>query len=173
MFTIVALLSICVRLDFVFLMIRRPPRSTRTDTLFPYTTLFRSPAQFAPAGGVAPALVRLFDVLRLAVLGDQRIDHRLQRRHPALAEVLRTPHHHRGFVAGRARRGDGHDLVHVRPLATAEAAALPVALVVAGLALALLHGEGLRAEFDAVGVQAVEPAHLRSEEHASELPSLM
>src|SRR3546814_1015927 len=25
-----------------FLMIRRPPRSTRTDTLFPYTTLFRS-----------------------------------------------------------------------------------------------------------------------------------
>src|SRR3546814_8942542 len=28
-----------------FLMIRRPPRSTRTDTLFPYTTLFRSPAR--------------------------------------------------------------------------------------------------------------------------------
>src|SRR3546814_15129066 len=27
---------------FCFLMIRRPPRSTRTDTLFPYTTLFRS-----------------------------------------------------------------------------------------------------------------------------------
>src|SRR3546814_13448043 len=27
-----------------FLMIRRPPRSTRTDTLFPYTTLFRSRA---------------------------------------------------------------------------------------------------------------------------------
>src|SRR3546814_14180761 len=32
------LLFIC----FFFLMIRRPPRSTRTDTLFPYTTLFRS-----------------------------------------------------------------------------------------------------------------------------------
>src|SRR3546814_7731361 len=29
-------------LCFFFLMIRRPPRSTRTDTLFPYTTLFRS-----------------------------------------------------------------------------------------------------------------------------------
>src|SRR3546814_17765685 len=27
---------------FFFLMMRRPPRSTRTDTLFPYTTLFRS-----------------------------------------------------------------------------------------------------------------------------------
>src|SRR3546814_18062815 len=34
---------------FFFLMIRRPPRSTRTDTLFPYTTLFRS----RPAGGQA------------------------------------------------------------------------------------------------------------------------
>src|SRR3546814_14804653 len=32
------LLLLCV----FFLMIRRPPRSTRTDTLFPYTTLFRS-----------------------------------------------------------------------------------------------------------------------------------
>src|SRR3546814_14935777 len=31
-----------VCLFFFFLMIRRPPRSTRTDTLFPYTTLFRS-----------------------------------------------------------------------------------------------------------------------------------
>src|SRR3546814_2836481 len=35
---------------FFFLMIRRPPRSTRTDTLFPYTTLFRSarPVHIAP-----------------------------------------------------------------------------------------------------------------------------
>src|SRR3546814_13076408 len=32
---------------FFFLMIRRPPRSTRTDTLFPYTTLFRSPGRAA------------------------------------------------------------------------------------------------------------------------------
>src|SRR3546814_4811540 len=30
-------------------MIRRPPRSTRTDTLFPYTTLFRSFEAFEPA----------------------------------------------------------------------------------------------------------------------------
>src|SRR3546814_14003167 len=37
---------------FFFLMRRRPPRSTRTDTLFPYTTLFRSRAA-APAGAVA------------------------------------------------------------------------------------------------------------------------
>src|SRR3546814_15063122 len=32
----------CACLTFFFLMIRRPPRATRTDTLFPYTTLFRS-----------------------------------------------------------------------------------------------------------------------------------
>src|SRR3546814_8492546 len=32
---------------FFFLMIRRPPRSTRTDTLFPYTTLFRSALDLA------------------------------------------------------------------------------------------------------------------------------
>src|SRR3546814_14229466 len=37
-------LCLCLFSDvfFFFLMIRRPPRSTRTDTLFPYTTLFRS-----------------------------------------------------------------------------------------------------------------------------------
>src|SRR3546814_13191422 len=33
---------------FFFLMIRRPPRSTRTDTLFPYTTLFRSSGRPCP-----------------------------------------------------------------------------------------------------------------------------
>src|SRR3546814_6466936 len=33
----------------VFLMIRRPPRSTRTDTLFPYTTLFRSRGPAIPS----------------------------------------------------------------------------------------------------------------------------
>src|SRR3546814_3656430 len=34
-------------------MIRRPPRSTRTDTLFPYTTLFRSGGVFARLGFLA------------------------------------------------------------------------------------------------------------------------
>src|SRR3546814_20197873 len=36
-----------------FLMIRPPPRSTRTDTLFPYTTLFRSDIGGGAAGGIA------------------------------------------------------------------------------------------------------------------------
>src|SRR3546814_18081540 len=39
---------------FFLLMIRRPPRSTRTDTLFPYTTLFRSEQpEREMAGGIA------------------------------------------------------------------------------------------------------------------------
>src|SRR3546814_17335272 len=42
---------------FFFLMLRRPPRSTRTDTLFPYTTLFRSATVgLAPQEGGFPAL---------------------------------------------------------------------------------------------------------------------
>src|SRR3546814_7234254 len=42
---------------FFFLMIQRPPRSTRTDTLFPYTTLFRSLAP-APVGFAVAASPR-------------------------------------------------------------------------------------------------------------------
>src|SRR3546814_5439362 len=42
-------MSVCSLL-FFFLMIRRPPRSTRTDTLFPYTTLFRSHGACEHAG---------------------------------------------------------------------------------------------------------------------------
>src|SRR3546814_18101870 len=38
MFVVLAVFGVFV----FFLMLRRPPRSTRTDTLFPYTTLFRS-----------------------------------------------------------------------------------------------------------------------------------
>src|SRR3546814_11170303 len=49
---------------FFFLMIRRPPRSTRTDTLFPYSTLFRVGvvglavlAAFGAVGGVGVVLL--------------------------------------------------------------------------------------------------------------------
>src|SRR3546814_8829892 len=48
---------------FFFLIIRRPPRSTRTDTLFPYTTLFRSDADAAPARALAD--IEAEDGLRL------------------------------------------------------------------------------------------------------------
>src|SRR3546814_16673566 len=52
---------------FFFLMIRRPPRSTRTDTLFPYTTLFRS---------VGEERERETETDRIAVnRGDDRLRH--------------------------------------------------------------------------------------------------
>src|SRR3546814_1086315 len=49
-------------------MIRRPPRSTRTDTLFPYTTLFRSIAPFfiLPIVGLAGPLL-VFALIGIAV----------------------------------------------------------------------------------------------------------
>src|SRR3546814_3204902 len=43
-------------------MIRRPPRSTRTDTLFPYTTLFRSPDRVRPDSGGRHGKSRLDNV---------------------------------------------------------------------------------------------------------------
>src|SRR3546814_19047739 len=43
--------DVFVELAF-FLMIRRPPSSTRTDTLFPYTTLFRSMGEIAEAENI-------------------------------------------------------------------------------------------------------------------------
>src|SRR3546814_9304891 len=53
-------------------MIRRPPRSTRTDTLFPYTTLFRSPTveverQFEGIGNIGIQKKPSGDVARGAV----------------------------------------------------------------------------------------------------------
>src|SRR3546814_10076059 len=50
-------------------MIRRPPRSTRTDTLFPYTTLFRSDHLHAAGGDHLPARAR-----NLIQLGPERPD---------------------------------------------------------------------------------------------------
>src|SRR3546814_9734407 len=61
---------------FFFVMIRRPPRSTRTDTLFPYTTLFRSLGAGRPRGHCLQSHPR-----QSAGLG-QRI-RRAKRGHPA------------------------------------------------------------------------------------------
>src|SRR3546814_14566711 len=52
-------------LTLFFLMIRRPPRSTRTDTLFPYTTLFRSSSEF----GKEHVEITLASNERLVLLG--------------------------------------------------------------------------------------------------------
>src|SRR3546814_16991549 len=72
---------------FFFLMILRPPRSTRTDTLFPYTTLFRSLqlgdkgadlelALSVEVGDVAHDEVRAIDAERIALL-QQPVDVRV------------------------------------------------------------------------------------------------
>src|SRR3546814_1117937 len=45
---------ISVLLSFFFLMIRRPPRSTRTDTLFPYTTLFKAVPRGYRSAAITP-----------------------------------------------------------------------------------------------------------------------
>src|SRR3546814_14865527 len=46
-------------------MLRRPPRSTRTDTLFPYTTLFLSESAFDPVYGEAWSLAQLLTLFAL------------------------------------------------------------------------------------------------------------
>src|SRR3546814_3664708 len=65
-----------------FLMIRRPPRSTRTDTLFPYTTLFRS-ASACRAYGPSRN--------RIAGLPDTVTDSLLAARPAALSEASNLP----------------------------------------------------------------------------------
>src|SRR3546814_19028251 len=84
-------------------MIRRPPRSTRTDTLFPYTTLFRSDQAVAAARGqvlVHPGLgaVMVADAAPVFVFGDH-----FDRQVAALV----LP----GDRIARARAGAGIDLV--------------------------------------------------------------
>src|SRR3546814_8951472 len=67
-------------------MIRRPPRSTRTDTLFPYTTLFRSPRHHEDVGGVHLDLAAEQDV------GRDRLAQRLDAVRRGIA-VMRSEEH--------------------------------------------------------------------------------
>src|SRR3546814_10475729 len=110
-------------------MLRRPPRSTRTDTLFPYTTLFRSFTPFGEGRGAkraARAWLRLLD-------------------DTAARNEFITP---------------GVELEHLREIGTR---ALPCLLMYAEHSRALRSGEQLRALLP----------QARSEEHTSELQSLM
>src|SRR3546814_2444457 len=56
---------------FFFLMIRRPPRSTRTDTLFPYTTLFRSKAILARLDAIDTAALSRQNQVDALILHNQ------------------------------------------------------------------------------------------------------
>src|SRR3546814_4503487 len=83
-------------------MIRRPPRSTRTDTLFPYTTLFRSEGRnpAGPAAGDPAAWVHVEIAEAGVAVGARQRHHQQQRIHfigvPALGKssqcVDRTVH---------------------------------------------------------------------------------
>src|SRR3546814_3711061 len=82
-------------------MIRRPPRSTRTDTLFPYTTLFRSRDRHQR------------DVLLLRVAGDRVRRHAAVAAHPGVDEhARRIPRAGRGLLAHHLHGGAVP--VHVR-----------------------------------------------------------
>src|SRR3546814_2240009 len=58
------MLDMLLRVLFFFLMLRLPPRSTLTDTLFPYTTLFRS--HYVSFGGVDKPLTGIGENIRNA-----------------------------------------------------------------------------------------------------------
>src|SRR5881396_4382018 len=76
---------------FFFLMIRRPPRSTRYETLFPYTTLFRSRQRAVPDGDVAVLESGLRDgggPERLRLHRFAQVDHHLAPRALQSGEML-------------------------------------------------------------------------------------
>src|SRR3546814_21143339 len=95
-------------------MKRRPPRSTRTDTLFPYTTLFRSrlaraPEEVAAHGALAGAA---------DVLGHHEAAQWLVGRRPGGVEPQRPAERQQGGVDREAAAGgEGHALGADRPLA--------------------------------------------------------
>src|SRR3546814_15810465 len=83
-------------LSCFFLMIRRPPRSTRTDTLFPYTTLFRS-GEIDIA--ISPQLATIGTLLAHVRRGDIVSVHSLRR---GAAEAIEAIAH------GDAKRSEEH-----------------------------------------------------------------
>src|SRR3546814_14037719 len=98
-------------------MIRRPPRSTRTDTLFPYTTLFRSivgQLQRRLAAELHDDTLQNAAALLLArnadnVLGGQRLEVEAVRGVVIRRHRLRIAVHHDGFIAGLAEGIGGVD----------------------------------------------------------------
>src|SRR3546814_4784373 len=135
-------------------MIRRPPRSTRTDTLFPYTTLFRSPAPAGDPGARAQ-----------------------ERRHRSLYdEATRGREQPR---RGRCRHGRGaapdRTLLGGRAAPRGDRRRRRKWFVMAGQSVGMVTGEETVAEIVASLVQQAEAAlnnRGRSEEHTSEIQSL-
>src|SRR3546814_3486986 len=128
-------------------MRRRPPRSTRPDTRFPYTTLFRSRMDLTgPAQAVAPALAAI-------LVGGDDAGHAA-----SVAIPASTP----AAAVRRARRGCNPDLRRPGLLARR--------LLIFGCRLRSPDNESPRRRPDR-GMR--KAGHGRSEEHPSELQSLM
>src|SRR3546814_8597179 len=146
-------------------MIRRPPRSTRTDTLFPYTTLFRS-VLLLHARVVLGGQHHSVDRDRLAVFvaqGDLRLRVRAQ---PRQRRVLLLAH--LGLLLDQAMREmdrGGHVAARL-----VGGVAEHQALVAGALLFGLLAVDAL---VDVGGLLADQVEHARSEEQPSELQSLM
>src|SRR3546814_2108336 len=100
-------------------MIRRPPRSTRTDTLFPYTTLFRSavamaedvrPFEELALGGHVPKLLEIDEMVILAVhLAGADRPRRRRYRHAEFGVRGEQLARDRRFARPRGRRQDEQD----------------------------------------------------------------
>src|SRR3546814_7806009 len=90
-------------------MIRRPPRSTRTDTLFPYTTLFRSRAALDPQA--QQRLARIEQVGRRLQLEGVHVDLALLDLHHFAAPGLRVQR----LAAALERRVDRRALQDAAP----------------------------------------------------------
>src|SRR3546814_1025375 len=126
-------------------MIRRPPGSTRTDTLFPYTTLFRSGVDIVFAGQIVAEAPIMPDPAQMM---DRRITHVAIDEDDALAAARQRRRERKtgGRLAfDRPRRGDGEGARHT-----------------------MLGGEGKVRLHREIGVDQVG---FRSEEHTSELQS--
>src|SRR3546814_8401407 len=137
-------------------MIRRPPRSTRTDTLFPYTTLFRSEAD--PAGVGAALLDDLVEACERAADDEQDVAG------VDLQELLLR------MLAPALRRHAGHGALDQLEQRLLHALARHVAgdRRVFGLARDLVD----LVDVDDALLRLVDVV-VRSEEHTSELQSLM
>src|SRR3546814_10427752 len=122
---------------FFFLMIRRPPRSTRTDTLFPYTTLFRSTG------------VHVNEISTFLERETGRVD--LDSVNPSWLIFSD------GFSSSRVLSSLFKRLFDIAASLVLLVIALPVIVLVA----------------IAVKLESRGPAFYRSEEHTSELQSLM
>src|SRR3546814_1658413 len=93
---------------FFFLMIRRPPRSTRTDTLFPYTTLFRSLLRAEALIGPHEDNISSFKGLQRVLRDDDRIRHFTAARQEANAHGKPRLQTSRNIKHSRGGRSEEH-----------------------------------------------------------------